>query len=334
MLARNYHENMQYTDIANPIPPIERYQAIATTLSKIPGNQIPSDQEMEKLSGDATYKQVKLALKLSKNGIVTGLDGCPYELWKELDELYMIAVENRKEGFNILKMIATIFRGIRSYRIDEQSKFAEGWMCLIYKKNDPTDISNYRPITLLNTDYKLLTKALALQLVEPIHKLIHPDQAGFIPRRSIFNHIQLASTVINYAEVMEEDGAMVTLDQEKAYDKIRHDYLWETMRAFNIPEDFTKVVKSLYENAHTEVAINRVMSKPFKVMRGVHQGDPLSCLLFDIAIEPLACRFRSCEELEGFSIPGAEERLIVMNPYVAKIQTLFLSLLIPLPLPH
>ena len=322
-LARNYHEKMQYTDIASPIPPMGRYQAIATTLSEIPGNQIPSDQEMEKLSGDATYEQVKLALKLSKNGTATGLDGCPYELWKELDDLYTTAVENRKEGFDILKMIATIFRDIRNYGIDERSKFAEGWMCPIYKKKDPTDISNYRPITLLNTDYKLLTKALALQLVEPIHKLIHPDQAGFIPRRSIFNHIRLASTVINYAEVMEEDGAIVALDQEKAYDKIRHDYLWETMRAFNIPEDFTKVVKSLYENAHTEVAINGVLSKPFKVTRGVRQGDPLSCLLFDIAIEPLACRFRSCEELEGFSIPGAEERLII-NLF-ADDTTLYLS---------
>ena len=184
-------------------------------------------------------------------------------------------------------------------------------MCPIYKKKDQADISNYRPITLLNTDYKLLTKALALQLVEPIHKLIHPDQAGFIPKRSIFNHIRLATTIINYAEVMEIDGEIVALDQEKAYDKIRHGYLWNTMEAMNLPAHFVKTVMALYENAFTQVAINGVLSKPFRVTRGVRQGDPLSCLLFDLAIEPLACKLRNCDDLSGLSIPGVENKLIV-----------------------
>jgi hypothetical protein len=107
-------------------------------------------------------------------------------------------------------------------------------MCPIYKKKDPTDISNYRPITLLNTDYKLLTKVLAIQLMEPIHNLVHLDQAGFIPGRTIADHIRLAKAIINFAELTEENGAIVALDQEKAYDKIMHDYLWETLNSFTI----------------------------------------------------------------------------------------------------
>jgi hypothetical protein len=204
-----------------------------------------------------------------------------------------------------------VFTDIRTHSVDKRMSFVEGWMCLIFKKKDKTDISNYRPITLLNTNYKLLAKTLTLQLVEPIHTLIHPDQVGFIPKRSIFNHIRLVSTIINYAEVMEEDSAIIALDQEKAYDKIKHDYLWEVLQTFNVPVEFIDIVKSLYENAHTSIAINGVLSKPFKVTRGVHQGDPLSCLLFDLAIEPLACKLRNCRELEGITIPGAEEKLIV-----------------------
>ena len=69
-------------------------------------------------------------------------------------------------------------------------------MCPIYKKKDHTDISNYRLITLLNTDYKILVKVLAIQLVDHIHSLIHEDQVGFIPRRSIFNQIRLAQSII------------------------------------------------------------------------------------------------------------------------------------------
>ena len=61
----------------------------------------------------------------------------------------------------------------------------------MYKKKDTTLIENYRPITLLNSDYKLLTKALTLQLIEDIKKIVHRDQAGFIPGRSIFDHIRL-----------------------------------------------------------------------------------------------------------------------------------------------
>ena len=138
-----------------------------------------------------------------------------------------------------------VFEVIRGHRIDKRLEFAHGWMCPIYKKKDPTKITNYRPITLLNTDYKLLMKTLALQLAEPIHNLIHPDQAGFIPKRSIFNHIRLASTVINYAEVMEENGVIVALDQEKAYDKIRHNYLWKTLESFKLPKEFIRMTKFL-----------------------------------------------------------------------------------------
>ena len=86
---------------------------------------------------------------------------------------------------------------------------------------------------------------MALQLTDHIETMIHPDQAGFIPNRSIMDHIKLATAIINYAEVTEENGAIVALDQEKAYDKINHEYLWSTLKAFNLPDFFTNTVKAL-----------------------------------------------------------------------------------------
>ena len=310
-LARDYHDTLQYQDIIIPDDSPEWIPKTAAILGEIPGNQHLSDYDLDKAEWILTYEQVEKALHLTKNGTATGLDGCPYELWKELDKKYKEAKSQRKEGFDIVAALTSLFTDIQNGGVVENSDFASGWMCPIYKKKDRSEISNYRPITLLNTDYKLLTKTLALQLVEPIHKLIHPDQAGFIPKRSIFNHIRLATTIINYAEVMEVDGEIVALDQEKAYDKIRHEYLWSTMEALNLPAHFVKTVKSLYSNAYTQVAINGVLSNPFRVIRGVRQGDPLSCLLFDLAIEPLACKLRNCAELKGLAIPGVENKLIV-----------------------
>jgi hypothetical protein len=143
------------------------------------------------------------------------------------------------------------------------------------------------------------------------HTLIHEDQAGFIPRRSIFNHIRLARSIISYAEVMEEDGAIIALDQEKAYDKIRHDYLWRTLESFNIPQTFIKTIQALYRNAQTQIAINGVFSPPFNVTRGVRQGDPLSCPLFDLAIEPLACMLRGDNRISGIATPNTDRNILV-----------------------
>ena len=184
-------------------------------------------------------------------------------------------------------------------------------MCPLYKKKDRTLIENYRPITLLNSDYKLLTKALTIQLIEDIKRMIHRDQAGFIPGRSIFDHIRLTRIITKFAEVSECNGVIVALDQEKAYDKITHQYLWRTLEAFKMPQLFMKTVKELYKNAWTTVAINGELSSPYRVKRGVQQGDPLSCFLFDIGIEPLACLMRNAKEISGYDIPGVKEKLAI-----------------------
>src|SRR5260370_23298688 len=184
-------------------------------------------------------------------------------------------------------------------------------MWQIIKKKERTEISNYRPITLLNTDYKMLSKALAIQLVELIQNLVHHDQSGFIPKRSIFDNIRLASTLINYADITETNSTIIALDQEKAYNKICHDYLWETLEKFGLPNTSINTVKELYKHTHTQIAINGILSHPYKVTRGVRQGDPLSCILFNLAIEPLACKIRNDENIKGYNIPGIKEKILI-----------------------
>jgi len=178
-----------------------------------------------------------------------------------------------------------VYNDILTNGIVSESTFADGWMCPIYKnKGDRREVKNYRPITLLNTDYKLMTKVIATRLANVVPHLVHKDQAGFIRGRSISDQVRLSQLMINYAEATEENGIIVALDQEKAYDKISHDYLWKVMERFDLPGNIIKLVQSIYKTAKTRVAINGEMSTPFQVVRGVRQGDPLSCLLFDRAL--------------------------------------------------
>ena len=267
-LAKKYHDNLQKQDITVQSSE-ERANDIELALRVIPQHQQLDDPERSPMYNPTTEAQTLKALKFAKKNTATGMDGCPYELWKALNQRHEEKTKLNKPSFDIVKTLTKVFQDIQTYGVDEKATFALGWMGPIYKKKDRAEISNYRPITLLNTDYKLFTKVLAMQLLDNIEHMVHPDQAGFIPKRPILNSIRLAKTIIKYAELTDEDGAIVALHQEKAYDKVRHDYLWATLEQFAIPQTFIKTVKSLYSNAHTRVAINGSLSHPFKVTRGV-----------------------------------------------------------------
>jgi hypothetical protein len=262
------------------------------------------------LEAKLTLEDVRRALKLSANNKAPGLDGITYELWKTLDSRYQTAISLDKLAFNILNAMLKVYNDIETHGMLKGTGFSKSWMCPLYKKNDKSDIANYRPISLLNTDYKIFTKALMIKLALVAPDLIHPNQAGFVPGHQIRDQIWLTKRVIELAEATERNGVIVALDQEKAYDKIEHDYLWRALANYGIPDEFINTVKALYSDAWTHVMVNGERSQhPFRVTRGVRQGDPLSCLLFGLAIEPLAESLRQ-SDLKGFNIKGKKEKLI------------------------
>jgi hypothetical protein len=273
--------------------------------------QLPEEERLI-LEQTLTEQNIEEVLKLLPNGKATGIDGLPYEFWKWLNEKSKSITEDEQKNtpFNLIQCLTSVYNDIETNGVAQTTNFAEGWMCPLHKGKDRRDIANYRPITLLNSDYKIFTKALALKLARTAPLVIHENQAGFLPGRSITDQIRLTQMIINYAEVEEKEGAIIALDQEKAYDKIAHNYLWDVLNRFNFPPLFTNTVKSLYSNAETAVMINGELSSKYRVTRGVRQGDPLSCLLFDLAIEPLAEMLRQ-SNLVGFKAPGMAYRTVV-----------------------
>ncbi len=306
-MARTHHINVQ-RDQATPRSEAEREDDIVEALRGL-DSHVANEQALA-LGGEFTHDECVNALRLTKNGSAPGLDGIPYELWKSLRARF---VEDsrfpQRQCFDPMRLLKAAFEDIRVHGVCPTTAFAHGWMAPIYKeKGEKTRIVNYRPITILNTDYKLLSKMMATRLAEVAPQLIHRSQAGFVPGRRIQDHTQLARLMIDWAEMNEENGAIVALDQEKAYDKIAHDYLWRVLRRFRIPEPFIQIIQSLYAHAETSIMVNGIFSKAYRIFRGVRQGDPLSCLLFDLAIEPLSAMIRK-STIKGYNLPKCDEVL-------------------------
>ena len=127
--------------------------------------------------------------------------------------------------------------------------------------------------------------------------------SGFIPKRGLYDHTRITEAMINYCDTYEEDGFIMALDQEKAYDRIARNYLWKTLEQFNFPQKFIFKVKKLYKNARTIVSVNKTLPEAIQIERKVKQECSMSCLLYNIAIELLAEMIRR-STLKGFKIQG------------------------------
>ena len=304
-IAKEYHTQAQSKDRdprADPDP-----AKLESILANITTHTTPAQKN--DLAKFINTGRIHRAICESANDKAAGLDGVPMELWKKMSSLFDTCSEAEINPYcDIVSMMTETFNDIERNGIDPTTKFNEGWMCPIYKKGERDNIANYRPITVLNTDYKIMTKALANTLAEVAPTLVHRDQAGFIKGRSIYDQVKLAKLMVDFGRIRGENGAIVALDQEKAYDRLLHPYLWKVLEKLGIPQHFINTVKYLYQDASTSVLINGILSDPFAVSRGVRQGDALSCLLFDLGIEPLAATIRA-SPLRGIELPGLQESI-------------------------
>ncbi|PPQ71789.1 hypothetical protein CVT25_005500 [Psilocybe cyanescens] len=302
-LAAKYHDKLQSQDLIDDLDPNET----SAVLNHITPHL--SAEGRTDLASYLTREEIQKAILALPNGKAAGIDGIPHELWKALMEKHTNNTRAGQPAFDIVSVLTHVYNDIEKHGVDPCTGFAEGWMCPIYKKGDKKEISNYRPITVLNSDYKIMTRALTTKLSKHVPALIHKDQAGFMKGRRIEDQTDLVRLMLDRCEMTEENGIIVCLDQEKAYDKIRHDFIWKSLEKFNFPSHFINTLKHIYGAGKTTVVINGVLSYFYKITRGVRQGDPLSCLIFNLAIESLASMLRA-SPLNGFQIPGELERLL------------------------
>ena len=185
----------------------------------------------------------------------------------------------------------------------------EGDITLLYKKKDRTDVRNYRPLTMLNTDYKVYTKVLANRLKTVVHQFVTEAQKGFVPDVFIAECSMLLNLIEAWINEEPDDrkGIFLFLDMEKAFDRVSYSYLNEALDALGFGPRFARAVGLMYDvkqPPRRRIYANGYYSDWFDIKSGVAQGCPLSPLLFLVVAEGLRISLNMQTGFKGIQISG------------------------------
>ena len=237
-----------------------------------------------------TLDECEKALSESGIGKSPGSDGIPYEFYKEFWNIFQ---------FDFLEVIEHTFKsGLLS---PTQRK---GMITLLHKKGDKENLANWRPITLLNADYKLISKVLANRLKSVLPCIINEDQTCGIPGRTINSNLSLLRDIVTYSNSVNSSAALICLDQLKAFDRVDWNFIYRTLNAMNFGPNFINHVRTLYTDISSAIKCNGFVSEFFNLERGVRQGCPLSPLLYCIVAEVMAEAIRNEPKISGIKLPN------------------------------
>ena len=289
---------------------LEECETFYKTLYTSQGNKIPPDREFFQLENDThldyheaascegflTEEECLEALKDMDTEKTPGTDGLPAEFYKTFwDELASSLISAFNYAYDQGTLSVSQRRGI---------------IKLIPKKDaDPHFIKNWRPLTLLNCDLKIATKAIANRIKKVIPKLVNNDQTGFLKGRFIGENIRLIDSIINYAAEQHIPGLLLFIDFEKAFDSLEWAFVDRTLEYFGFGPSLITWIRTFYNNIESCVLNNGWSSKFFKLQRGVRQGCPLSPYLFILSVEVLGKAIRANTNIKGITVNKTEIKL-------------------------
>ena len=261
-----------------------------------PPNRV-DDAVKQEHENQLTEQELAKALKSMANNKCPGRDGIPADFYKNFWPLIRSSFHEAVIfAFEHERLHTTASRGVLNL-IPKQQK-------------DTRVLKNLRPITLLNTDYKIIERALADRIIPQLQEIIHQDQRGFIPNRRISANIR--KIIDTLAEGDTQQGIVLQLDIAKAFDKVEMTAITESLRLFNFADLIIKWIQILYKNFKVRVQNNGHFSKLININRSVHQGGPGSAAIFVCIAELLALDIRSNAEVKGIFI---EEFESLLNQY-------------------
>lgn len=255
-----------------------------------------TDSQNEELIKPITNREVDLAISRLKRGKSPGSDGYNTEWYKCL-------------RLELLPILTNTFNWILGGGTPPPS-WSEAIISIIPKEGkDRQECDNYRPISVLNLDYKLFTSIMARRLEKILASVASFDQAGFIRGRQTSDNIRRSLHILSQITKDKTKALVVSFDFRKAFDSVRWLFLYKVLAKFGFHDSFIEVVQALYNKPTARIKVNGDLSDRFELKRGSRQGCAISPLLFDLFIEPLGQLIRQSEAVKGIRVGGVEHKV-------------------------
>ena len=209
---------------------------------------------------------------------------------------------------NLKRLLELLNQWLEEEYIEEEMLLSK--VVLIFKKGDSANLENYRPISLLNSFYKIFAALIQKRLANTLDPYLLKTQYGFRKNKSTSDAIHCIRRAMEYGERTGNKEILVLLDWEKAFDKITHEALHQAMARMNVHIKYRNIIKQIYKNPKFYITMEGQKSKEMQQGTGIKQGCPLSPYLFIIVMTVLMHDVKSNIELKRNlienRIPAAE----------------------------
>lgn len=253
-----------------------------------------SNRTREDLDRPFTVTELEEALRRRPDSSAPGLDGMAYPILKILGPAFL---EHLSRAGNAM---------MTSHSLPDNLPMLRG--VLLPKKGDLSLLANYRPLSIADADFRLLGVAMSYRLQAAAEEVIPPTQTGFIRyRQSAFNVVTLylVQHAIQAGKIVEPVWVL-NLDQQKAYDRVRREWLDQVLAHYGFGERFRTYLKELYRHPTLRQTVEGQLTDPIPLHCGLLQGDPMSCLLFNLSLQPLLDFI--CSQEAGVLLPWDESQ--------------------------
>ena len=228
-------------------------------------------------------------------GVSPGLDGLPYEFyitfWEELGPLFVAMANEALEA-------ALALGGAGDWLAVLPPSMLSILIILLAKPGaaDRRNLDAGRPISLTNCDYRILARVLVARMALPLASVIDLTQTAFLPDRWLGDNLLFHLEEISELQASGQPGCIAVLDYRKAYDLVVRPWIALCLEAMHFPAAAVAWVRVMLAGTVARVSLNGHYSAAFPVLSGVQQGSPLSCLLFNVTVQPMAAALRRLQQ--------------------------------------